>query len=295
MPNFFKQSLTIILLGVVLFAFQLFAFNEPIQSPPQGNTSAPLNIGSTGQTKQGWLASLKSFFIGSEPTDVEKATTGVLRTTGGAILNTGGAATSLIASSGGGTNTGKVGIGNESPTAKLDILLNSLDTINPLSIAKGASNYLTVLNNGNVGIGVASPTQKLDVAGYIKGQSGLCMGNNCITQWPRISNDCIKKRSQIISKDSVIYCPSDYPISYSCNIIDDEASVTPPTNLSGYCNSDGLCDASLSAPAEYERKNLGQSNAYLETVVNSSGVGGCWQYDYGHARAAYRLEIMCCK
>lgn len=38
--------------------------------------------------------------------------------------------------------------------------------------------------NGNLGVGTTTPTQKLDVAGYIKGQSGLCIGNDCRTAWP---------------------------------------------------------------------------------------------------------------
>ena len=38
--------------------------------------------------------------------------------------------------------------------------------------------------SGNVGIGTTSPSQRLDVAGYVKGQSGLCIGNDCRTAWP---------------------------------------------------------------------------------------------------------------
>jgi len=38
--------------------------------------------------------------------------------------------------------------------------------------------------SGNVGIGTAAPTQKLDVAGYVKGQTGLCIGSDCRSSWP---------------------------------------------------------------------------------------------------------------
>ncbi len=43
---------------------------------------------------------------------------------------------------------------------------------------------ITFKSGGNVGIGTASPSQKLDVAGYVKGQSGLCINNDCRTAWP---------------------------------------------------------------------------------------------------------------
>jgi len=41
-----------------------------------------------------------------------------------------------------------------------------------------------VYHRGNVGIGITAPTQKLDVNGYVKGRSGLCIGNDCKTSWP---------------------------------------------------------------------------------------------------------------
>ena len=42
-----------------------------------------------------------------------------------------------------------------------------------------------VLNNGNVGIGTSTPAQKLDVVGgYIRSDTGFCIGSSCITSWP---------------------------------------------------------------------------------------------------------------
>jgi hypothetical protein len=50
-----------------------------------------------------------------------------------------------------------------------------------------ASNTPTFVltQSGNVGIGTMAPGQKLDVAGgYIRSDTGFCIGTNCITSWP---------------------------------------------------------------------------------------------------------------
>lgn len=74
--------------GALLFGSRfVFSFTEPTQTPPLNNVSAPLNIGSTGQSK-----------------------------TGGLILNTGGAANGLIVQS------GKVGIGTANPSQTLHVV-----------------------------------------------------------------------------------------------------------------------------------------------------------------------------
>lgn len=44
--------------------------------------------------------------------------------------------------------------------------------------------YGDAIFDGNVGIGTIAPTQKLDVEGYVKGRTGLCIGNDCKTSWP---------------------------------------------------------------------------------------------------------------
>jgi hypothetical protein len=42
-----------------------------------------------------------------------------------------------------------------------------------------------IVRNGYVGIGTTEPTQKLDVDnGYVRGGTGLCIGNDCRTSWP---------------------------------------------------------------------------------------------------------------
>ncbi len=70
-------------LGAVYLAL---GFTEPSVAPPAGNVPAPLNVGSSGQSKSGGL-----------------------------ILNTGGAAYGLI------VDKGNVGIGTPSPTVKLEV------------------------------------------------------------------------------------------------------------------------------------------------------------------------------
>lgn len=38
--------------------------------------------------------------------------------------------------------------------------------------------------SGNVGVGVTAPSQALDVGGYVRGGTGLCIGDDCRTSWP---------------------------------------------------------------------------------------------------------------
>src|SRR3989344_4783437 len=89
-----KNTVAVIILSLVvsLSVYLVLAqggWVEPIVAPPGGNADAPLNTGSTGQSKSGGL-----------------------------ILNTGGAANGLIVSS------GNVGIGTADPPAQLAVAGN---------------------------------------------------------------------------------------------------------------------------------------------------------------------------
>lgn len=83
------QSLPAIIISTLVVAGFAFAWTEPAQNPPLGNTAPPLNTSSTGQSKAGGL-----------------------------IINTGGAATGLI------IDKGNVGIGTQTPEQKLDVVGN---------------------------------------------------------------------------------------------------------------------------------------------------------------------------
>ncbi len=105
-----------------------------------------------------------------------------------------------------------------------------------------------------------------------------------------ITQQCTWKRGAAMSKDAVLYCPSSYPILFSCNMVDDSAPETYLETIYS-CASDGACTAFNSS-----RTGLGGENTYLERVMNPDGVrNGCFEYDPNHSHATYRLDIWCCK
>jgi len=64
-----------------------------------------------------------------------------------------------------------------------------------LILSTGSAENGLLVSNGNVGIGTTEPTQKLDVTGYVKGRTGLCIGNDCRTSWPSGGIPCSLKGS----------------------------------------------------------------------------------------------------
>lgn len=111
-----------------------------------------------------------------------------------------------------------------------------------------------------------------------------------------LGQECITKRTSVLSKDSVGWCNSDYPNLVHCSLADDQAPNSGPTVLSsagsssGTCQSDGLCKA------DNIRSSLAKDSFYLELVVKDNGItNGCWQYDSGHSRQDYHLDLVCCK
>ena len=155
---------------------------------------------------------------------------------------------------------------------------------------------LLATDGGNVGIGTIAPTQKLDVG------TGKVSANDywiaAINEWAselKFTNQFTVVRSQVVSNDSVIYCPASYPILIACDTTDDQAPAAGPTSLAGYCENDGPCKATSAAPPQFRRGNLGDQMTYHERVTNSSGRDGCWAYDYNGSHMNYRLELICIK
>jgi len=176
-----------IILGLLIvfgISYAMAAWTGPTQAPPGGNTSAPLNVGSTGQSKSGGL-----------------------------ILNTGGATNGLI------VQNGNVGIGTTNPGSLLDLSSDSskvsltrpsngrtgyvsiLNTQGGLryhggvnGVGEGSSVshqftgdssalntiYMTILGNGNIGVGTTNPSEKLDVVGNIKASGTVCGSGGCV-------------------------------------------------------------------------------------------------------------------
>jgi hypothetical protein len=179
--NLFSFLLVVIFVSFFILTIGL-AWTEPTAAPPGGNVSAPLNVGPTGQVKSGGL-----------------------------MLNTGGAPIGLIVAQ------GKVGIGTTTPGAKLDVVGGYIRSNIGFCIGgscitswptgggggggisgSGTTNYIAkwtdstslgnsiIYDNGtNVGIGTTAPGAKLDVVGgYIRSDTGFCIGGSCITSWP---------------------------------------------------------------------------------------------------------------
>jgi len=108
---------------------------------------------------------------------------------------------------------------------------------------------------------------------------------------------CIHNRSEIMAKDSIAYCSSEYPKMMYCSVINSNAPAESPTQMpEGICDSNGICLAKSATHPDLGRGtgSIGTSNAYLE-LVESNGIEGCWQYDRDSTRTDYRLELVCCK
>ena len=171
-----------VVFATFLVGFKVLAvWQEPNVAPPAGNVAAPLNVGSTGQTKTGALTvsntvtADKLCFI--DNTDC--------RNTWADILGPW-----LSAQYGIYYNNGNVGIGSVPLAwARLVINMGTADDKEGLHISRGVAvsynySYLNIEDqldspvfkvhqSGNVGIGIAEPGAKLEVTGQVKITGGV--------------------------------------------------------------------------------------------------------------------------
>ena len=130
---------TLALFSLVLFSpTVVFAqWVGPTLAPTGGNTSAPLNVSSSAQTKSGGL-----------------------------LINTGGATNGLI------VQFGNVGVSTTTPWATLSVTNTSAGPsfVVEDSASPDATPFI-VDTSGNVGVGVVIPGYKLDVNGDIRAQN----------------------------------------------------------------------------------------------------------------------------
>ncbi len=145
-------SLCIVLISGVSFAL---AWTGPTQTPPNGNVSAPINIGTTAQVKNGGLSVNSLAVFGNT------IISGVSR-----YLNFG-------------TTAGATGYGIRDNAGVMEVKSSGGSWLGLLS-GSGTTNYLPKLtaartigtsqifdNGTNVGVGTTSPAQKFSVAGQI--------------------------------------------------------------------------------------------------------------------------------
>lgn len=154
-------SIIIIALGFIFLANGLIlAWSPPGSAPPAGNVPAPLNTGSSGQSKAGGL-----------------------------ILNTGGATNGLI------VDKGRVGIGKASPGAKLHIKAPDNGWGGGIRLEDDASsNYYDIIYDTLLRFGYNGTTiGYMDPSGNFAAYGSLTVGNNLYVSTLRIDGDSINR------------------------------------------------------------------------------------------------------
>jgi hypothetical protein len=83
-------------------------------------------------------------------------------------------------------SSGYVGIGTTTPAYTLDVngTLRTTAATDINGILRTTATTTLATSGGNVGIGTWTPGEKLDVVGgYIRSDTGICIGSSCITSW----------------------------------------------------------------------------------------------------------------
>ncbi len=117
-------------------------------------------------------------------------------------------------------NTGKVGIGTDTPIARLDVRNTGTEDI--LNLYDDTSEVMTVLDGGNVGIGITNPTTKLDISGTVNATAFVGDGSGLTgistNLWSQSSGNIYYNSGNvgigIASPSNALHIDTDYGIAF---------------------------------------------------------------------------------
>lgn len=203
------KFLTVVLSLTVVSSVALAAWTNPTQTPPNGNTAAPINVGTDSQTKNGpfWATVLSSsgggyingnLGVGVASPAAKLDVLGLIKGQHLMLYGDGDNATLKLSTSDGADNRRlRLGGGGDGlNTRGARIVLNGNEYVNStvgnqfghatlesglvtgsyVSISANGTEGIRVKDGGNVGIGTSNPTSKLHVNGsfaLVNGTQGL--------------------------------------------------------------------------------------------------------------------------
>lgn len=154
------------------------AWVTPTANPPSENLSAPINVGSSNQTKLGALSLNGAFTAGGTATftpSADGASTFKVTNHGGTSMININSLTGALTVQG----------STSGPALSLDSDSGSLGALNLVD------NVFSITGTGaKLGIGTTPTTDNLEItgsanaSGQIKSSTGFCIGASCITEWP---------------------------------------------------------------------------------------------------------------